>query len=189
VIPGVANPQAWNRFSYTLNSPIRFNDPTGHAISCDAEDDCTEVRADDKLSVEEYVNKKLSKYKVYLIGDKKKWDNFHMIAALAAVVAVGNKLATTLNNVSGAQAFREVYGYVNIGIDGTGAQGDCIDIDVGGCTTNSNQINFALNGGSPNWAGDYVSDSQFLRNRNNVVHELAHTFGSNGRGLGAFVGG
>ena len=30
LIPGMANPQSWNRFSYTLNNPIRFNDPTGH---------------------------------------------------------------------------------------------------------------------------------------------------------------
>ena len=30
VIPDQINPQSWNRFSYVLNSPIIFNDPTGH---------------------------------------------------------------------------------------------------------------------------------------------------------------
>jgi len=30
IVPGAANPQAWNRYSYTLNNPIRYNDPTGH---------------------------------------------------------------------------------------------------------------------------------------------------------------
>jgi RHS repeat-associated protein len=30
IIPNPVNPQAWNRFSYTGNNPIRFNDPTGH---------------------------------------------------------------------------------------------------------------------------------------------------------------
>jgi len=30
IIPNPANPQSWNRFSYVLNSPIIFNDPTGH---------------------------------------------------------------------------------------------------------------------------------------------------------------
>jgi|CXWJ01.1.fsa_nt_gi hypothetical protein len=35
VIPDVSNPQAWNRYSYVNNRPIIFNDPTGHAPSCD----------------------------------------------------------------------------------------------------------------------------------------------------------
>src|SRR5919109_3203355 len=30
LIPGVANPQSWNRFSYVGNNPLRYTDPTGH---------------------------------------------------------------------------------------------------------------------------------------------------------------
>ncbi len=30
LIPSPANPQAFNRYSYVLNSPVNFNDPTGH---------------------------------------------------------------------------------------------------------------------------------------------------------------
>ncbi len=30
IIPGAANPQSWNRFSYVTNNPTRYNDPTGH---------------------------------------------------------------------------------------------------------------------------------------------------------------
>ncbi len=33
IIPNAGNPQSWNRFSYVLNSPINFNDPTGHMCS------------------------------------------------------------------------------------------------------------------------------------------------------------
>lgn len=183
LIPNPANPQSWNRFSYVYNNPVKYNDPTGHAISCDVEEDCKETRRVDKLSVGEYVNEKLSKYKVKLTG--KNWDNFHMIAVLAAVVAVGNKLASQFTNMSSEQAFRAVYGWINIGNGLEGAQGECTDITAGGCTTNSHQINLAEN----NWAGDYVSTNQFLRNRNNVVHELGHAFGSHNRGLGLLVGG
>ncbi|HAV77845.1 MAG TPA: hypothetical protein DCX53_10900, partial [Anaerolineae bacterium] len=32
IIPGAANPQSWNRYSYVHNNPIRYNDPTGHWI-------------------------------------------------------------------------------------------------------------------------------------------------------------
>jgi hypothetical protein len=30
LIPNPANPQAFNRYSYVMNSPVNFNDPTGH---------------------------------------------------------------------------------------------------------------------------------------------------------------
>ncbi len=39
IIPSVANPQSWNRFSYVLNNPIRYIDPSGHK-PCDERDGC-----------------------------------------------------------------------------------------------------------------------------------------------------
>ncbi len=35
IVPSVGNPQALNRYSYVLNNPILFNDPSGHKVSCD----------------------------------------------------------------------------------------------------------------------------------------------------------
>ncbi len=32
LVPGAANPQALNRYSYTLNNPLRYTDPTGHWV-------------------------------------------------------------------------------------------------------------------------------------------------------------
>jgi hypothetical protein len=30
IVPGAGNPQAFNRYSYTLNNPLRYTDPSGH---------------------------------------------------------------------------------------------------------------------------------------------------------------
>ena len=35
IIPGMANPQSWNRYSYVTNNPINYNDPTGHMMAND----------------------------------------------------------------------------------------------------------------------------------------------------------
>ncbi len=37
IIPGAGEVQAWDRYAYTINNPIRYNDPTGHVCS-DPED-------------------------------------------------------------------------------------------------------------------------------------------------------
>lgn len=30
----LANPQAWNLYAYTLNNPLKYNDPSGHTVEC-----------------------------------------------------------------------------------------------------------------------------------------------------------
>src|SRR5579864_4761176 len=30
----LADPQAWNLYAYTLNNPLKYNDPTGHTVEC-----------------------------------------------------------------------------------------------------------------------------------------------------------
>ncbi|MCE9646910.1 MAG: DUF11 domain-containing protein [Chloroflexi bacterium] len=34
IVPDPQNPQAYNHYSYGLNNPIRYNDPTGHSVDC-----------------------------------------------------------------------------------------------------------------------------------------------------------
>jgi RHS repeat-associated protein len=38
IVPGVANPQSLNRYSYVLNNPLRYTDPTGHKCVGEAEE-------------------------------------------------------------------------------------------------------------------------------------------------------
>jgi len=37
LVPEPGNPQSLNRYAYTLNNPVRYNDPSGHAVPIDAE--------------------------------------------------------------------------------------------------------------------------------------------------------
>jgi len=37
IVPGISNPQAWNRYSYVLNNPIIYTDPSGHCPKPPAE--------------------------------------------------------------------------------------------------------------------------------------------------------
>lgn len=37
IVPGSANPQAFNRYSYVLNNPLKYIDPTGHGHMCTAD--------------------------------------------------------------------------------------------------------------------------------------------------------
>ena len=32
IVPGAGNPQAWNRYSYTVNNPLKYTDPSGHCF-------------------------------------------------------------------------------------------------------------------------------------------------------------
>jgi len=36
IVPGAGNPQSWDRYSYTLNNPVKYTDPSGHR-ACDGE--------------------------------------------------------------------------------------------------------------------------------------------------------
>jgi len=167
LIPNLTNPQSLNRFSYVLNNPIRYNDPTGHAVSCDAEVDCKEVRADDKLSLSEYVNKKLSKYKVKLSDG---FSNTPSIAILSAVVKVGEKFASERGlGELGSTAFRAVLGYINFKFEGApGVCGKDTGVDSGGCTRGKHDISF--------WSMTGQLYNDLPRMTKNVVHELGHAY-------------
>jgi hypothetical protein len=42
IVPGAANPQAYNRYSYVLNNPLRYIDPSGHG-QCQTQEDCDDM--------------------------------------------------------------------------------------------------------------------------------------------------
>jgi len=57
IIPGTGNVQAWDRYAYGLNNPVKYNDPSGHAAACENGDDCNHLAPPPKtiLTAEYYV--------------------------------------------------------------------------------------------------------------------------------------
>jgi hypothetical protein len=47
---GAGNPQAWDRYAYTLNNPLRYTDPSGHDY-CDSPHADPEECADDSIEI------------------------------------------------------------------------------------------------------------------------------------------
>jgi hypothetical protein len=45
IVSGAANPQAFNRYSYTLNNPLRYTDPSGHMVQNEADGGCAKRSA------------------------------------------------------------------------------------------------------------------------------------------------
>jgi len=131
IVPGYANPQSLNRYSYVLNNPLRYTDPTGHKY-CDDHDGGTCTRLSN--SIEDTARK----YRVRFGGNWK--GHVHeQLAVLAAIEDVGVAFASTRENgESASEAFGAVYGHVTIGWGGTGATGtECPSVTSGGCTSSS----------------------------------------------------
>jgi hypothetical protein len=54
IVPGAGNPQAFNRYSYVLNSPLNYQDPTGHYACGDGEnEECDGTGTDGSTTMEE----------------------------------------------------------------------------------------------------------------------------------------
>ena len=60
LIPEPYNPQSYNRYSYGLNNPSRYTDPSGHVPACDRDDWACQTHWDEPIAIEQ-LNKKYSK--------------------------------------------------------------------------------------------------------------------------------
>ena len=53
IVPGAGNPQAWDRYAYVSNNPVKYSDPSGK-IECDSEDntfDCMQIMEKDYIAL------------------------------------------------------------------------------------------------------------------------------------------
>ncbi len=56
IVPNPYNPQSLNRYSYTLNNPVRYTDPSGHCVQVDNDPDGLCVLTDDEGDLTQIVH-------------------------------------------------------------------------------------------------------------------------------------
>lgn len=71
-MPNPGNPQSWNKYSYTLNNPIRYSDPTGHRVDegCGSGEQCVLPQPNDdqpQTDVTEWLFNEFSPQVEYLL--------------------------------------------------------------------------------------------------------------------------
>jgi hypothetical protein len=157
IVPGYANPQNLNRYSYVANNPLRYTDPTGHK-ACDgagANGDCDQSGIPGTLSE---IKKALKDYGVKMKG---KWSQKNAYAVYLGVFSIGEKLARTIGE--GAEsAFKQIFGTTTF-------EWGCSDCTRLGETVDDDTIKFR------DFYGTY-NQSQLTMNTNLVIHEIGHMF-------------
>jgi hypothetical protein len=86
IVPGYDNPQNLNRYSYVLNNPLRYTDPTGHRQSEDYQGSCLSE------------NQVTQEYKEQLERKKEK-DHKKKTSAVATMATILDTAAAAFNGV------------------------------------------------------------------------------------------
>jgi len=105
IVPGAGNPQAWDRYAYTSNNPVKYIDPSGHKV-CDEVDvygNCIGWSA----------NFVLSKYGISAQGNNREQQ---WVIAIAATYS-GEKFSQFIPG-SSVNAFRKAHGAISIEVVG-----------------------------------------------------------------------
>lgn len=159
-----ANPQNLNRFSYALNNPILYNDPSGHK-ACEGTDNACKGW-ENVPSTPALAHQIIRRHGVTLSGN---WIYKDVMAVAFAVADIGAQFASQRHqNESSADAFQAVYDHV--ALIWKGSPGKCGNdyVSSGGCTDGPNQVRF--------WSLSGQLDTDLVRMVKNVVHEFGHVY-------------
>jgi len=170
------NPQSFNRFSYVLNRPTFYTDPSGHTYMCD--EGCEENLGRRQYSLYDMAE-------LFRVEFSSGWNVMHMAAALLGVYKVAKAFQRELGNgISEVDAFTTVYGldegetfYFEWDPDCWGCREDPKGCDAGTTRGDACVPGFGYTN-TENWI-EFASMSNVetpLRNVNNVIHELGHAF-------------
>jgi len=184
IIPDPGNPQTWNRYSYVVNRPIIYNDPSGNTYvcgeSCEAEYEKPQYTLDQfaaTLGITFSTGWDIMKKVAVLVGAYKVGKAIQKQMNLSAEAAYQDCLENVASptstcsteSISVSEAFKNTYGSVYFQWEtGAGSCGAATNITSGGCTHSAHKISFwSMSGGSSN---------DMSRMIKNVVHEFGHAY-------------
>lgn len=155
------NPQAWNRYAYVLNNPIRYNDPTGHTSACVGANVDPECNGGSDNWKPQYgvtwwrVHTQL-RFGITLSDDGgKDWDEVNAKLIYDSLANIDTALNGQLRSLAGGATFE---------LDEYEPDADCPDCTYGGWTAGTN-VTFYTTGNEP------------IRQMN-IYHEFGHLIDS-----------
>jgi hypothetical protein len=184
IVPNPQNPQSFNRYSYVLNRPTVFTDPTGHkACSFTNSGECIDIThlpfipAGPLLNFEtadgiNYYNKVSGQW-VHIDGVETSWSASEMTGATAAALQDGTALAEVINaahpgwDVTPRQAFLMV-------------QGGTVTLTKVGIGCNQDPLNGGASCGARTMGSRsirvYTDADEITYKTHWIGHELGHAF-------------
>ncbi len=163
IVPGVGNSQAYDRYVYVNNNPVKYTDPSGH-LSCSAnhvaEGDCSDYTTLQLL--EELYGVTLKD------GSGANFTVQEISAIYSAVQAVGTKFSQSMGGgLTSGEAFKSIYGTMEFEM----WDGQC-GKSCWGRSLGANKIRFYRH--YTDKTGKYILDTKISEQL--AVHELGHSF-------------
>ncbi len=129
IIPGAGNPLAWDRYSYTLNNPVKYTDPSGHWADRQAQ--INNYDPDSKPLV-------ISEFAESLgITFDEGWTQQQKLEVLLGAFRVGVVINDVIKSDSPENAFVAVFGYIEISWS-QGSSGNYCEYSEGGVACQGN---------------------------------------------------
>jgi len=126
IVPSPGNSQAWDRFAYTLNNPLKYTDPSGHVPCSDIYEFCGTMVFDGQITTS-ILRRALRRYDVHLTTDgESQWRFANVHAVYFAITIIANKFSEETGN-SPTQSFKDVFGSMEIRMCKSG----CVDSGFG----------------------------------------------------------
>jgi RHS repeat-associated protein len=163
IAPSKGDPQSRNRYSYVLNNPLKFIDPTGHCVAGKTYEEMIGAERLENAACDDYIAKLMS---WGLEVDLASYGNW-LSEQLGAVYEGARRMSAWLGLGDDGRLFKEriLQGRSVIVTKVSEFQG-CNEGDFA-CTT-SDKITFTKRGLTGN------NPDQWAHNQKTVIHELAH---------------